>query len=445
MNYRLILAAYAASQVGACATVEQHPQKRPLSEANMSTLGDTRVVVSANNYGVQKSWFYTDNSAAGAQYGLLGALVTSTMDAIINSGPSRNARKAANEVAEVTNTDALDVSLRSHLEGQKPQAEPPVAQVASLAAVDGVVVPATTTAAPAIQPVSYTEAAPTAVQSVESVITAPLPSAIAAAPAGVVTVQKVRISEVAVAQKLLAPDAVDDAVEVSVSYTLSEDASALKVSAFASYKNAAINYATLYTFKASAPKGELEGPLYRNSFTYESARLPVPVLTPELKERLVASIKASYIDASGALPAEGTDEFRKMNRELVDASDDRLSKPEAAIFLVREWVKDNGAPLKLEIEKAHAFIAKYLVIDLNNPAVPSLTGSDIVLEELADKRTVRELGTGTMAGSYVSSPGGVVEFTSYGNAVSAAEVVNDKVKALRAQAKEEKQSKKPQA
>ena len=76
-----------------------------------------------NNRGVEKSWFMTDSSAAGAQYGLIGALVTSVMDAIMNAGPSKRAQQAANEIAALVPADALNVSLMSHLQGQVPAAD----------------------------------------------------------------------------------------------------------------------------------------------------------------------------------------------------------------------------------------------------------------------------------------------------------------------------------
>ena len=125
------------------------------------------------------------------------------------------------------------------------------------------------------------------------------------------------------------------------------------------YTNPDLPYVTPYTFEKAPPKSELSGPLYRNTFTYYSRQLPVPTLTPELRERLIASIQDSARDENGALPVEGTDAFKGMNRELEQARDDNLTKAEIAIFLTREWSKDNGALLRAEVEQAHAFVARY--------------------------------------------------------------------------------------
>jgi hypothetical protein len=97
--------------LAACTTVQQVPSMRPLTQAHMETMGPTSVVIAENNNGVEKSWFYTSTSSAGAAYGLVGVLVTATMDAIINAGPSRRAQKAANEMAELMSIDMLNASL----------------------------------------------------------------------------------------------------------------------------------------------------------------------------------------------------------------------------------------------------------------------------------------------------------------------------------------------
>jgi hypothetical protein len=234
------------------------------------------------------------------------------------------------------------------------------------------------------------------------------------------TAQGVSISDVKLVQRATAPITINDNVEVTTSYVLSEDASTLRVMVSLSYTNPDMPYVTPYTFEKAPPKSELSGPLYRNTFTYYSRQLPVPVLTPELQERLIASIQDSARDANGALPAEGTDAFKGMTRELAEARDDKLTKAEISIFLAREWSKDNGALLRAEVENAHAFIAQYLVLDMNRTAIPSLTGVDEVVETAADGRTVRRIGSGFMSGSYVSSPSDVMSFSTYGNSVAVA-------------------------
>lgn len=364
--------ALAALSLAACVTVEPVPNARPLNAAQVEALGPTSVVVAENNSGVMKSWVRQDSSAAAASQGLIGVLVGAAIDGIMNYAPSRRARAAADELAGVMPAEALNESLVEHFSRQ----------IATAAPGEGVVV-----------------------------------------------------SDVRTVQKLTSPGAVDDALEVTTSYLLSEDATTLQVSVAVAYQNADIPYVTPYTFEKAPPKSELSGPLYRNVFTYSSDQLPVPTLTPELRERLIASIQESARDESGALPAEGTDEWKAMNRELEEARDDRLTKAETAIFLAREWTRDGGALLRAEIEKAHAFVAKYAILDMNRTAIPSLTGVDEVVETLPDGRTVRRVGPGVLAGSYVSVPGRVSDFVTYGNAAAIAEVNETRTRNLQEQAR----------
>ncbi|WP_305759367.1 hypothetical protein [Brevundimonas sp.] len=339
-------------------SVPQVPNARPLNASHIETLGPTPVTVSENNTGVGKAWLAQDSSAAGASQGLIGVLVSVAFDAMMNAGPSRRATQAADEIAEAVSVEALNASLVEHFRRQA-----------------------------------------------------------AVAPAGGVTV-----SEVKLVQRRTAPITINDNVEVASSYLLSEDATTLQVVFNLSYTNPAVPYVTPYTFEEAPPKSELSGPLYRNTFTWYSRQLPVPVLTPELRERLIASIQDSARDESGALPAEGTDAFKAMTRELEQARDDQLTKAEIAIFLTREWSKDNGALLRAEVEQAHAFIARYALLDMNRTAIPSLTGLDEIVETLPDGRIVRRLGAGVTAGSYVSSPSEVGSFSTYGNSVAVAQV-----------------------
>lgn len=356
---KIAICALAALSLGACVSYQPVPNARPLNAQHIEAIGPTPVVVAENNSGVMKSWVRQDSSAAAASQGILGVLVGAAMDGIMNYAPSRRARRAADELAEVMPAEALTDSMVRHFSGQIASGEP---------------------------------------------------------GAGVT------VSDVRTVQKLTAPGVVDDALEVAITYLLSEDATTLQVSAALTYQNAAMPYVTPYTFEGEPPATELTGPLYRNSFTYSSRQLPVPVLTPELRQRLIASIEDNHRDEAGALPAEGTDAFKSMTRELAEARDDRLTKAEIAIFLAREWTKDNGALLRAEIDNAHAFIAKYAVLDMNRTAIPSLTGVDELLETLPDGRTVRRGGPGITAGSYVSLPGAVSDFVTYGNAAAVAEV-----------------------
>jgi|CXWL01.1.fsa_nt_gi hypothetical protein len=404
---RSLIAVTLAVALSACATATMTPAKRPLTQAHIDTMGATSVVVSDNNTGVEKAWFYTSTAGAGAAYGLVGVLVSAAMDAIINAGPSARAQKAANEMAEVFTVEQLNASLVEHLSQRIPGSEP----VATI----------TETALVAETPVTDSAAAPA-----EAAAIAPPP-----APSGVY------YSDVRREQRLMARDHIEDAVVVSTRYTLSEDSSTLRIIAAATYQSAQTPYATPYEFRGSVPRTEREGPAYQNTFTYYSTQLPVPTLTPELRERLIANIQDSYRTASGALPEEGADEYRAMARELDNARDDRLTKDEIAIFLTREWLADNGALLRREIEQAHAFIAQYVAADMNRLDVPVFAGpQDELLETAADQRTVRRVGAGLAAGSYISSAGNVSSFSTYGNAIGVARVNNEHIQSLREAARD---------
>jgi hypothetical protein len=370
---KLLPALLLASLLVGCATVEPIPNKRPLTTQSIQAIGKVKVAPTENLRGVEKSWFMTDSSAAGAQYGLIGALVTSVMDAIINAGPSKRAQQAANEIAELVPPEALNVSLMFHLQGKVPAADAPV--------------------------------------------------------------NGISISDVSMSKKVLAPKPVDDVVEIATSYTLSEDASAFRFIANVTYQSSTLKYATPYTFKGAVPKTQLTGPLYSNVFTYQSAQLPVPTLTPDLKARLVASIQDTYKTDTGAAPAPDSQDGKALAKELEAARDEKLTKDEIAIFLTREWLNDGGAMLKREIENAHAFAAKFIVHDLNYTGVPTVTGKEELVETVTGGRTVRRVGTGPEAGSYVSTPGELTTFTTYGNAASISKASSEKIQKLTSQAK----------
>lgn len=242
----------------------------------------------------------------------------------------------------------------------------------------------------------------------------------------------IAFADVSTRQPILNKDATDEAIEIITSYTLAEDGSALRATAVAKYSDAAMQYVTPYVFEKSVPKAELEGPLYRNTFVYNSATVPVPTLTEDMKAELVAALQESFKDADGNLPVEGDDDYKKMKRQLEDAQDDKLKKYEALVFVSRDWLDDDAALLKAEVEAAHAFFAKYILLDINSTEVPSLTGNDELVETLEDGRVIRKIGAGVSAGQYVSSPGATGVFSTYGNATRSSDAERDKVKRLKA-------------
>lgn len=246
------------------------------------------------------------------------------------------------------------------------------------------------------------------------------------------TASGVTFPETVLTYKVVTPGVLDDTVELTTSYTLSEDSSVLRIVTVATYENSAIPYRTPYTFTKAPPKSEAKGPLYRNTFTYFSTPLPVPTLTPELRERLIANIRESAKDASGALPAEGTSEYRSMQREIELANDNKLTPNEASLFLTREWLRDNGAMIKAEIRRAQEFVARHVALDMNRTAIPSIAGVDELVETAADQRTVRRIGAGLDAGSYVSSAPNVTTIATYGNTIAVAKNTVTYIKGIKA-------------
>jgi hypothetical protein len=302
---------------------------------------------------------------------LIGVVAGAIAAAIINAAPSYRANKQANEVAEVQTVEALNLALADTVKAEAAKA-------------------------PASPGVTF--------------------------------------SDVALTYKAVTPGALDDTVEIFTGYTLSEDSSVLRITATANYSNKAIAYRTPYTFKKAVPKSETTGPLYHNTFTYYSTPLPVPVLTPDLRQRLIANIQESARDEAGNAPKEGTSEYRSMMREIDLANDDKLTPTELSLFLTREWLSNDGAKIKEEVRRAHEFIGHYVLVDVNRTAVPSLEGEDELLETASDARTVRRIGRGVDAGSYVCSAPDVTAFATYGNAIAISKHTTAYINDLKAKA-----------
>ena len=242
----------------------------------------------------------------------------------------------------------------------------------------------------------------------------------------------ISFSAVSLRQPITSKESLNDAIEILTRYSMAEDGSAIRVSATATYANTAMQYVTPYTFESSVPKPELSGPLYRNTIVYNSKTFPVPALTETMKQELVEALTESFRDANGDLPVEGEDGFKKMKRQIEDAQDDTLKKYEALVFVSQAWLKEDAAELTAEIEKAHAFIAKYILRDINSSNVPSLEGVDELVETLEDGRVVRLVGSGFSTGQIISSPGDTGVFPTYGNTTSISDREREKVKQLRA-------------
>ena len=94
-------------------------------------------------------------------------------------------------------------------------------------------------------------------------------------------------------------------------------------------------------------------------------------------------------------------------------------------------LRDRGGPLQREVDTAHEFVAKYLVLDINRTAIPSVSGTDELLETLPDDRTVRRIGAGIEAGAYASSAANVMMPATYGNTAAVGKATQDYVQALK--------------
>ena len=170
---RIVACALAALSLAACATTPV-PQARPLNAEQIAAIGPTSVAVTANNNGVAKSWMRQDSSAAGASQGVLGVLVSAAIDGIMNYAPGQRAARQADELAEAMPVNALTTSLADHFRRQIPANPTPASVVVS----------------------------------------------------DVVTVQKIEV-----------PTPVDDALEVTASYRMSEDSTTLQVDVALRYQN----------------------------------------------------------------------------------------------------------------------------------------------------------------------------------------------------------------
>ena len=150
---------------------------------------------------------------------------------------------------------------------------------------------------------------------------------------------------------------------------------------------------------------------------------PMHKVVEEVKKRIAAQY--------GALPTKKGDKgFPALQEALQEANNDTFTDAEASSALTKIWASNNGKLISDELQAAHAYIAKYLLIDLNSTAVPKLDGQDEIVETLADGRVVRLMGAGAGAGTYLSSPGNLTATTTYGNAVSIAKANSDRASAI---------------
>lgn len=368
---RILTILLVAALASGCAT-HQYPSKRPLSQENLKKIESADITLSENAHGVGASWFRQDSSAATSQYGLIGGLVSGIMDAIANAGPSARANKSASELAVQIDTQFLNNSFLEH-------------------------------ANKAIEENS--------------------------------TLTNIALNIGDSYQPILSSIDTHNKLVVNLNYLFSIEASSITVTGTAKYFNNELVFESPYTDKnGKVIVFKQGGPVYTNTFVYESDRLPLPQNTPELQNELIQNIESRYFDESGNPPQTKTDERKKYDREIKDAKDGKLSKSEMSLFLIRNWTNDEGALSKLEINRAHEFILEYLLKDLTDASIPSWEGTDEIVVEFANGRTVRRVGSERSSGSYISSPGQLDQFTSFGNAISYPKENLKQVKKLKKQA-----------
>jgi hypothetical protein len=97
------------------------PYKKPLPDAARTSFYDAGVYARADENGVGVQYFAQDSSAAGAGYGLVGALVTATIDAVANATPLSVAQNAADKVHGAMTASDLQTELELDLAQQVAQ------------------------------------------------------------------------------------------------------------------------------------------------------------------------------------------------------------------------------------------------------------------------------------------------------------------------------------
>ena len=95
--------------------VQTYPQKRPMQAAYKPLLSAPLPVnVPKDQKGIAVNYFAQDSSAAGTQFGLVGALVTASIDAAMNATPASIAEKNAEKIGEkIKPSELLATTLAS--------------------------------------------------------------------------------------------------------------------------------------------------------------------------------------------------------------------------------------------------------------------------------------------------------------------------------------------
>ncbi len=363
---KLVTAALVVAAFTSGCAMQFNPNKRPMQQA---TIDQIKSPVPLNmqtpeRTGVATTYFAQDSSAAGAQYGLIGALTTAVIDGIANSNPAEIASNNANRIAEIIKGDELLNQAYTTLAANKKYA-------------------------------------PTSLNLVFSAPTpAPTKSGKATTP---------------------------DGLNVQVGYIFKTDMSGLNVYANVSLNAKGVEYKSPYVAKDAKPtKPDISGLVYQNNFNYYSQQFAVPVKPQSEIDAKVAEIKTKA-SKNGVLPKKDNPQYARMMSEIKQAQKPEYTPKEISDKLADQWLANNGEKLKAEIKAAHEFIAAQIYKDLARFDVPDYKGTDTVLETSENGRVIKIVGAGFNAGNVISEPKEFIS-TGWGNATVYPETAKEKAK-----------------
>jgi hypothetical protein len=253
--YAILLGAVVFS---GCA-VQNIPQKRPMQQAYIEQIkAPISVSTPDGQKGIATTFFAQDSSAAGAQYGLIGALTTAVIDGIANSTPASIAQDGANLINTQMQQPQLDQALVDALKVQGTASSKITIDLNQLNKVD----------------LEKTKNAP-----VEGLL-------------------------------------------INSTYAFNQTAEVLRVSTTVTLNLAGVSYKTPYTFEKKIPKDQLTGPIYFNTFNYYSAVVPQPTKSKDDIAQAVADIEKKYTTSAGTPPKKGTVGATKLRKEIKAANND---------------------------------------------------------------------------------------------------------------------------
>jgi hypothetical protein len=207
----------------------------------------------------------------------------------------------------------------------------------------------------------------------------------------------VTISGVSRSLKYVAPGAINDTIEVVLFYQASDYSNVLRITGLATYRDAT------------------GAQIYNNMFTYYSAEILPPALSPETTSTLLAAINQRALRPTGVLPTSGTTAGVDYIRDTREARDDFLTRAEKGILVTELWTRNDGALLRAEIANAQALITRYVLLDINRPFDPAAVPGEEIIETLPDGRTVHRIQTGFMIGTYEFRPAGSPSRAAFSN------------------------------